>query len=88
MATDQGMDPAEGQPPFFSLGLVFFHASKQSLCHGRGFWYLCKSCGKQVVWVCSAGRGCSVLELLTLIMKLPLSHETACLHPDLPPQLS
>lgn len=35
MATDQGMDPAESQPPFFSLGLVFFRGSKQSLCYGR-----------------------------------------------------
>lgn len=35
MATDQGTDPAESQPPFFPLGLIFLHASKQSLCHGR-----------------------------------------------------
>lgn len=35
MATDQGVDPAESQPPFFSLGLIFCHASKQSSCHGH-----------------------------------------------------
>jgi len=75
MATDQGVDPAESQRPFFSLGLVFCHASQQSSCHGH---VVSGTSAKDVLQAGGLGlqsrRGMFGFKVIYVIMKFPLNY--------------
>lgn len=86
MPTDQETDPDESQPPFFMPGLLFFHASKQNPWHGHG---VPGTAAEELLQAGGLGlqRGEGLFGFKNGYEIAP-KYETACLHPDLPVQLS